>query len=404
MNVLPQNTKVLYVDDEKNLLSSFTSLLRKEELQTYTLDDSTKIEAMLADAGPFALVISDQRMPGKDGAAVLETVARTHPDTIRVMMTGHSDLEATLRAVNKGGISRHVAKPWNDEELRILIHEFVARFNLVAQNKYLLERLAKQSLTLEKLLDGTIAQTVSLLGDMISYISPNAGAFAERSKRLGAAALALYPDLDAKERWDIMRALDLFCLGLAVLPAWVQVSVNKQGLAALDRFPVAKNHHIFAAGLLKNIPQFENVAQIIRLLERNYDGSGEPAGELLKEREIPFGARLLHILVDIEKNTTPNFRGTEVLERMMRLSGKYDTDIITHMLGAPRVNARHAQQASIDIEQLRPGMILIDDLATKSGDILLRAPSTLTETAILIVTQWNRSDPIIGPVRVIIHQ
>jgi response regulator RpfG family c-di-GMP phosphodiesterase len=404
MIIPPRNTKVLYVDDEKNLLSSFTSLLRKENLQAYTLDDSTQIEQMLASVGPFALVISDQRMPGKDGAAVLETVARTHPDTIRIMMTGHADLEATLRAVNKGGISRYVAKPWIDNDLRELVSESVARFNLASQNQFLLKRLGEQNLELERLLDGTIAQTVSLLGDMISYISPNAGAFAERSKRLGAAALALYPDLDPKERWEIMRALDLFCLGLAVLPAWVQVSINKQGLAALERFPVAKNHHIFAAGLLKGIPQFENVARIIRFLERDFDGSGEPMNEPLKQMEIPFGARLLHILVDIEKNSTPNFRGSEVLERMARRTGKYDNGIIASMLGAPHASTRHAQQTAVDVTELVPGMTLLDDLVTKGGNILLRAPSTLTDTAILIAIQWNSSDPIIGPVRVILYQ
>jgi response regulator RpfG family c-di-GMP phosphodiesterase len=404
MNLPARNRRVLYVDDEQPLLSSFVSMLRKEDVEVHTLNDPTRIDTVLTQVGPFALVVSDQRMPGKDGAAVLETVARTHPETIRIMLTGHADFDATLRALNQGGISKFVSKPWNDDDLCCLIRDAITRYNLTTQNAYLLNALAEQNIALSRLLDGTVAQTVSLLGDLISYVTPTAGAFAERSKRLGTAALALYPEIDEQERWDILRALDLFCLGLAVLPAWVQVTINKHGLGALDRFPVAKNHHILAAGLLERIPQFENVSRIIHFIERDFDGTGEPGGEPLTGRDIPFGARLLHILVDIEKHSSPNFKGAEVLEHMMHHNGKYDNEIIARMIGAPRGSGSGGFKATVQVSALLPGMILLDDLVTNAGNCLLRAPATLTETSITIILQWHQSDAIIGPVRVITQQ
>ncbi len=401
MDAAPRNIKVLYVDDEKHLLSSFTSLLRKEDIQTFVLDDPTQIEVALARDGPFALVVSDQRMPGKDGAAVLETVARLTPDTIRILMTGFADMDATLRAINKGGISRYISKPWNDEDLRGLVRDCVERYNLGAQNEYLLGRMREQNAMLEKLLEGTVAQTVRILGDLVGYINAEIGAFSERTRRRGEAALTLFPELEPAECWDIKRSLDLFCLGLAVLPAWVQISISKQGLGALDRFPEAKKHHLFAATLLQRVPQFENVARIIKFLDRDYDGNGEPTGEPLRGKDIPFGARLLHILIDIERNTSANFKGTEILERLARRPSKYDPEIIERMLGAPPTSPRRTEQMRVAVEQLRPGMTLVDDLVTKAGYCLLAAPLTLTDTAVAMALQWHSSDPITGPIRVL---
>ena len=83
MDQFVPNTKVLYVDDEANLLASFSSLMRREGYRIHTLSDSTAIKGELEKEGPFALVISDQRMPGLDGVAVLKMVRETHPETIR---------------------------------------------------------------------------------------------------------------------------------------------------------------------------------------------------------------------------------------------------------------------------------------------------------------------------------
>jgi response regulator RpfG family c-di-GMP phosphodiesterase len=400
MDTFTPNRNILYVDDEDHLLAAFQSLLRKEDISTFVLNDSTRIDEMLRDVGPFALVVSDQRMPGTDGVTVLQTVRQVHPETIRILMTGYADFDATLRAVNNGGISKYVSKPWNDEELRAIVRESVNRYNLVKENTYLVERLRAKNLQLEQVLDGTVAQTARILSDMVGYINPQIGAYVDRIKRLGLAALSLMPEVEPQERWDISRALDLFCLGLAVLPAWVQVSLNKHGLSALDRFPVATNHNLLAAGLLKDIPQFGGVARIVQFQERDFDGSGEPSGEQARGKDIPLGARLLHILIDLEKQSSANFKGREVLERMVNKRAKYDTELISRMLGFEKTGRTSVRQASLAVNDLKPGMVLLDEVVTQSGHCLLKPASSLTETSISILQQWDTRDPIVGPVRV----
>jgi hypothetical protein len=208
-------------------------------------------------------------------------------------------------------------------------------------------------------------------------------------------------ELSPQERWEIERALDLFCLGLVVLPAWVQVSVAKHGLGSLDRFPAAKNHHLLAAGLLKDIPQFAGVATIIQFLERDIDGNGEPRGVPGRGDTIPFGARLLHILLDAERQTTPNFHGREVLERMMGRPGKYDIRLIARMLDVPLIRLTGRSPVLVPVDKLLPGMVVLADVVTVGGHCLLRPQATLTDTSIRILQQWHMKDPFAGPIRVL---
>ena len=148
-----RNTRVLYVDDEQALLTVFTLLLRREKVEVLTLQDPMQIEQMLNDHGPFAIVLSDQRMPGMDGVKVLEAVARRHPSTVRVMVTGYVDHNDTLRAINGAGIASYIPKPWNDVELRQLLRDSIDRFNLLEEKAHVTRQLQSTQVTLAALLD-----------------------------------------------------------------------------------------------------------------------------------------------------------------------------------------------------------------------------------------------------------
>jgi two-component sensor histidine kinase len=154
MTEYERNRKILYVDDEKGLLAAFISLLRKEDIETHVLHDSTRIQQVLEDTGPFAVVFSDQRMPVMDGVGVLEVVARLHPSTLRVMMSGFTDFQDLARAVNVAGLTSFIPKPWKDDELIRFARDCIERFN-IAEEKARLRRLLGDSYrNLQLLLEG----------------------------------------------------------------------------------------------------------------------------------------------------------------------------------------------------------------------------------------------------------
>jgi response regulator RpfG family c-di-GMP phosphodiesterase len=400
MGTYTRNRKILYVDDESALLSSFKSLMRKEDAETHVLQDSTQIECALKNDGPFSVVLSDQRMPTLDGVGVLEAVGRIHPPTIRIMVTGYADHADTLRAINVGGVAHYIAKPWKDDDLRLLIADCIARFNLTQENQFLLDELAARNIALGELLDGTVSETVRMLGDLVEFVNPDAAAHATRIRQLGKAVLDMTTDISPEEKWNAARAIDLCYLGIAILPPWIQISLNKQGLGALDRFPQAKNHHLLAAGLTKDIPRFDEVSRILRLQAKDFNGYGEPLDEQIRGEDIPFGARLLHILLEIDRQTTNHFKGRDILRRMLGQTTKFDTRIITRMLEGPESVSAQEVEVELDVMQLEAGMELLQDVVTETGQCLLRSGASLSGTSINILRQWHKKDPLVDRVKV----
>jgi response regulator RpfG family c-di-GMP phosphodiesterase len=393
------NTKVLYVDDEVNLLSSFTSLMRKEKIQVFTLNTSNTIDDVLLKDGPFAVVLSDQRMPGLDGVAVLERVAMQSESTERILVTGFSDHADTTRAINLGGITRYVPKPWNDEDLKKIVRDGVARYNLKGHNRYLLGVISSKNHELVELLDGTVTQTVTMLSEMIGAVTPKGAEHVDRLRKLGTAVLKLLPPISETERWNILRAFDLYDLGLTMLPAWILISIEKDGLNAVDRFPAARNHHLLAARMLNDSPRLDGIARIIRCSHKNFSGSGEPINECISGTDIPLGSRIIRILIDIEKKTTQHFRERDVLKSMTQYPNTYDVEIIRTMLGQTPPKLTHTDM-TIVVSELRPGMVMLQDVVSQSGHRLMNAYSSISESGLKMLLEWHQDDPIKEPIRV----
>jgi len=399
MKTFEENRRVLYVDDEPQLLNSFMSLMRKENLKITTLQDSEKINDILNSYDEFALVLSDQRMPGYDGVKVLEAVKEHNPDTIRVLVTGYADYKDTIRAINVSEISSYISKPWDDDQLKRQVNDWVAQFNLKLHNKYLTKLLDEENYKLNELLDGTVAQTVRVLGDLSKHVSPEISELGDRVKTLGISILKLMPEIPVVDKWHMFRAFDLFNLGVALLPLWLQSSIASNGLSAIDSSPIARNHHLIAANLLKNIPGLETIARIIELLAKNYNGTGEPENDKVAGTDIPFGARLLHILINIVRPST-DLRGHDLLNHMKRIPGKYDPHIIDFLLGRNLELGYITEDIYVRIDALKEGMMVIADVRSLSGHLLLKSNTILNETFINVIRQWHARDPISEPLKV----
>jgi DNA-binding NtrC family response regulator len=122
--------RVLFVDDEPNVLASARRQFRKD-YDVRTAESGAAGLATLADAGPFAVVVSDMRMPGMNGAEFLAEARRIAPDTVRMILSGQSDLDAAIAAVNDGRIFRFLTKPCTGDSLRAAVEAGVAQHRLV---------------------------------------------------------------------------------------------------------------------------------------------------------------------------------------------------------------------------------------------------------------------------------
>lgn len=141
---MPENNPILIVDDEPHVISSLTRSLDEEPFQI-SGSHGGKEALQLMQTQRFKVVISDERMPGMDGAEFLSLVKELHPETVRIMLTGHASVEATMRAVNSGEIYRFFTKPWNDTELKLALRSALEKYDLEQENRRLLRTVKQQS-------------------------------------------------------------------------------------------------------------------------------------------------------------------------------------------------------------------------------------------------------------------
>jgi sigma-B regulation protein RsbU (phosphoserine phosphatase) len=163
---------ILYIDDEEQNLISFRSTFRRDYHIHVATSGKEGLEIM--EKHHIQLVITDQRMPDMTGIEFLEQIVPLYPDCMRMIMTGFSDMEAIIQAINKGNIYRYISKPWNREELKMNIDSALEVYNLKSQNKHLIEDLKEANLNLErKVMERTrqIEQQRLNITDSIQYAS-----------------------------------------------------------------------------------------------------------------------------------------------------------------------------------------------------------------------------------------
>jgi len=131
--------KVLFVDDEPLVLDALKRMLRDQFL-TYTADSGEKGLVSAEQNGPFAVVISDMHMPGMSGAEFLARIRKSAPDTVRMLLTGFTDLDAAIAAVNQGNIFRFLTKPCKKDELVHAINLGLAQYRSMVAEKELVKR------------------------------------------------------------------------------------------------------------------------------------------------------------------------------------------------------------------------------------------------------------------------
>ena len=138
---------VLLVDDEAGVLKALQRVLTMEGYVVH-LAGSGEEALEILQTRKFKVIISDERMPGMAGSEFLGLASLRHPETVRIMLTGHSSIEGAMRAVNEGQIYRFLLKPWNDAELRLAVRSAVDFFDLQRKNRQLLTLVRSQALRL----------------------------------------------------------------------------------------------------------------------------------------------------------------------------------------------------------------------------------------------------------------
>ncbi len=135
---------LLIVDDEDNVRSALRRSLRKENYTVFTAPGSEEALEILKQQ-PIDLVVSDHLMPKMTGLEFLKLVHDRYPGVGRIMLTGHADMETAIKAINEGEIYRFLQKPWDDLELKVILHLAFEQIELARENQRLLSAVRRQA-------------------------------------------------------------------------------------------------------------------------------------------------------------------------------------------------------------------------------------------------------------------
>jgi len=343
--------KVLFVDDEPNVLQSIKRSLRKQ-FDLDTAGGGEEALEMLASNDEYAIVVSDMRMPGMNGVELLSQAKQQWPDTVRMMLTGNADQETAVAAVNEGDVFRFLNKPCDAEALAGAVKVGMRQHELITAEKELLEK--------------TLRGSIKALADVLSLTNPEVFGRTTRFKRKIAELASAMQLADA---WQLESAALLSQIGCVSLPAeLVSRQAGGQTLSN-DELVEFSAHAEVGADLLMTIPRMENVARDIRFQGKNFDGSGFPDDKLSGDN-IPLGARLLKVIIDFDAAEMSGLAAIDALEKLKQAPGKYDAAILTAL---EQVVAKSStiKVVGIEINKLTDSMVIAADVVTFESVLLI---------------------------------
>jgi response regulator RpfG family c-di-GMP phosphodiesterase len=349
--------RILCVDDDPNVLHAYQRALRKQFHIEIALGGEEALGAVIHE-GPYAVVVSDMRMPGMNGVELLKKVKEHAEDTVRMMLTGNADQQTALDAVNEGHIFRFMTKPCPPEAFGKALAAGLAQYRLIRGERELLSK--------------TFSACVKVLTDVLSAVNPAAFGRATRVRQL---VRQICRELDLKG-WQFEVAAMLSQVGCVGIPAEVLAKAYEgRELKAAERklfeaYPQASQE------LIANIPRLEEVAEIIAYQQQHYDGGGFPGDGKHGDR-IPLGSRILKVALDYDSLTSIGSGKETALAEMNDRPGRYDPAVLAALSRVLAITNLHVVRR-IRMTALVDGLTLAEDIRTASGTLICAKGQEIT--------------------------
>ncbi|MEJ2631364.1 MAG: response regulator [Acidihalobacter sp.] len=348
--------RILCVDDEPKLLSGLERALF-DRFDVSTAPSGEIGLAVLERDEPFAVIVSDMRMPGMDGAAFLARARELAPDSVRILLTGQADTESAISAINQGAIFRFLCKPCPAEELISNLDQAVTQYRLIRAERELLET--------------TLAGTVKTLTEVLAMAAP--WAF-ERTAMIQACVRHVLDRLNWPNAWTMHVAAALSQIGCVSVPSdIVQREIAHRPVSEKER-ELFDSHPEVAHRLLASIPRLEKVAEIVR-----YQAKPPPPDS---PADIIRGAQLLRAALLLVKHTVSEQMSiARAIEALKIAKPAIAGDILQAL--SDYHPARDSKRRSVRVHDLVPGWVVEEDVRTTRNLIVLKKGNELSLTAII---------------------
>jgi len=417
--------RILLVDDEEGILKALRRVLRGLGAEVVTASNGPAALEILSKQN-VSLIISDQRMPKMTGVELLGRVRELAPQTIRILLTGYADIDATVEAINNGAVRYYMNKPWDDDFLLSRIKDSLELYESAAENKRLdeltrqqNEKLLEFNHTLQEKVDQQTSRIKKQHGELKKSFMETIKAFsvivglrlrdvASHSQRVATLTKMFLKGLDLsdKEYQDVVVAAYLHDIGKIGLPDKIagkdQKECNPHEKKALYKHP------ILGQSCVCGITGFEEIALMIRHHHENFDGTGYP--DYLIGTKIPLGSRILRICDAFDhaalRNDYPDLKTlNHAVATLHRYAGSRFDPSLVKMFDTLDIANQFYHDDSQGVVGLKPadlkeGMVVAMDIRTVNSVFLLPKGAKLSSGMIGRINKIHAVDPIIEAIRV----
>lgn len=374
------DNRILFVDDDPKVLAAIERQFEDKFHIEIAEGPAEGIKAV-EERGPFALVISDMRMPEMTGIEMLAKIKSISPNTVRMMLTGFADLETTIDAINRGSIFRFLSKPCPNDILDLAIGDGLRQHQLILAEKQLVE--------------GTLMGSIKVLSDVLGLVNPIAFGRASRVKQI---AMAVASQMQINDVWEVEIAAMLSAIGCVTLPKeTLEKLTNGEQLTESER-DCLDRHPAVGKGLLQNIPRLENVAQIVEYQEKHFDGGGVPKEDPGGDK-IPTGARILKAALDLDLRIQHSEDPVCALASLKKNANRYDPAVLSAM--EPVIEELYRLKAiEMTFEEIRTGMVFAKNVLTIDGRMLIAQGQEATVSALKLLENFAGKNTLSLPLMV----
>jgi response regulator RpfG family c-di-GMP phosphodiesterase len=346
--------RILCVDDEPMVLEGLRDVLRRSFDVRVASSGAEGLVMLKEQRRDVAVVISDMRMPEMPGSVFLREARRVAPLAVRMLLTGYSDSDAAIKAVNDGQIFRFLTKPCDRTEL------LQACSGAVWQHR--MQKIERD------LLEQTLQGSVKALTDVLAITSP---AVFGQGSRLKSFVAGLAAETGWQDSWEIEVAALLAHTGAITLPEETADRLYSGAELSADEAAMVARVPAVTQQILGNIPRFEGVLQVLKHYERRFDSIEE-------DGRIPVGARMLRVSADFLALEREEIAPPLALDTMRGRAGVYDPELLEAFARRVGIGDRRSIIVEMTVDELREGMTLVTDARAVSGRMLIARGHPIT--------------------------
>lgn len=333
--------RILCVDDEPRVLETIARVLRGRYTVVTALGAAVALAELERDQG-FAVIVSDVRMPGMDGIAFLARARERAPDAVRVLLTGHAELEAAMGAVNHGHVFRFLQKPCHPDVLRKAVQAAVEQHRLITAER--------------QLLDQTLRGSIRALVEVLALVSPAAFGRLERVQR---TARLLGKRLALPDPWSIDVAAAAWHLGCVALSPTLADQIGCGSEPSSAEAALVGQVPSTALRLLAHIPRLEGVHDLLRTAAaRPSDG-------------VPLGAQVLRVALELDTLEARGMTAAHACDALLVKLAGFDQRLFAELRRLKGVEGKSVQVREMRLGDVRVGMVFADDVANSAGLLLI---------------------------------